>query len=47
MTSYEQISKSIISVNLATNVGPVAIIQVYALDSSYDDIEIENFYNIL
>ena len=30
-------------VNLDANVGPVTIIQVYTLDSSYDDNKIENF----
>lgn len=35
------------SVNLDTNAGPVTVIQVYAPDSSYDNNEIENFWNLL
>ena len=35
------------SVSLKTHTGLVTIIQVYAPDSTYDDDEVENFYNIL
>ena len=41
MTSFEQ------KCYLDSNVGPVTIIQVYLPGSSYDDDEIENFYDIL
>ena len=47
MTSYTLISERIMSVSLKTHTGLVTIIQVYAPDSTYDDDEVENFYNIL
>ena len=47
MTSYTLTSERIMSVTFKTNTGLVTIIQIYAPDSSYDDDEIENFYNIL
>ena len=47
MTSYTLTSERIMSVTFKTNTGLVTIIQVYAPDSSYDDDEIENFYDIL
>ena len=47
MTSYTLTSERIMSVTVKTNTGLVTIIQVYAPDSSYDDDEIENFYDIL
>ena len=40
-------SQRIKKFNIGTNVGPDAIIHVYAIDSSHDDNEIENFSNIL
>ena len=47
MTSYALISERIMSVSLKTHTGLVTIIQLYAPDSTYDDDEVENFYNIL
>ena len=46
MTSYTLTSERIMSVTFKTNTGLATIIQVYTPDSSYDDDEIENFYNI-
>ena len=47
MTLYALISERIMSVSLKTHTGLVTIIQLHAPDSTYDDDEVENFYNIL
>ena len=47
LTDYNIISERIMSIEINTKTGPLTIFQIYAPDSSYDDAEIDMFYNNL
>ena len=47
MTTFSSISERVMSVTLQMVSGITTVIQVYAPDSTYDDDEVESFYNTL